>query len=144
MLRDPSAFSDLNDLIYDVAKSVPGVECIVGLDSRGFLFGPILAQKLNIPFVPVRKKGKLPGDVERISFSLEYGSVSTQFRTIDTFDVNLELKIVNYLLYSRHEYSVLLDFAFCLFCLPFLFLAFWAKFNRLPKRDITSLRPRSD
>ncbi|XP_005093222.1 adenine phosphoribosyltransferase [Aplysia californica] len=74
VLRNPSVFNDLNDLIYEAAKAVPGVECIVGLDSRGFLFGPILALKLNVPFVPVRKKGKLPGAVERVSYTLEYGS----------------------------------------------------------------------
>lgn len=47
-----------------------------GLDSRGFLIGPPLAQRLGIGFVPVRKKGKLPGPTESISYSLEYGKVS--------------------------------------------------------------------
>lgn len=47
-----------------------------GLDSRGFLIGPPLAQRLGIGFVPVRKKGKLPGATQSVSYSLEYGKVS--------------------------------------------------------------------
>jgi len=74
VLRNPSTAKDLYDLIYDSAKNLPKVDCVVGLDSRGFIFGPILAQSLNVSFVPVRKKGKLPGEVERISYALEYGS----------------------------------------------------------------------
>jgi len=54
----------------------PGVEVIVGLDSRGFLFGPMIAQALNVAFVPVRKKGKLPGETIQVEYTLEYGKVS--------------------------------------------------------------------
>ena len=46
---------------------------IVGLDARGFLFGPSLALRLRAGFVPVRKKGKLPGNCETESFQKEYG-----------------------------------------------------------------------
>jgi len=74
VLRNPSTANDLYDLIYESAKALPKIDCIVGLDSRGFIFGPILAQKLNVSFVPIRKKGKLPGEVEQISYNLEYGS----------------------------------------------------------------------
>ncbi len=47
---------------------------IAGIESRGFIFGSILAYKLNIPFVPVRKKGKLPADTVSETYSLEYGT----------------------------------------------------------------------
>jgi len=47
---------------------------IVWLDARGFIFGSILAYKLKIPFVMLRKAGKLPGECESISYNLEYGS----------------------------------------------------------------------
>ncbi len=48
-------------------------DVIVGLDARGFLFGPSLALKLGAGFVPVRKQGKLPGPTETASFRKEYG-----------------------------------------------------------------------
>ena len=48
-------------------------DVIVGLDARGFLFGPSLALRLGAAFVPVRKKGKLPGPIVTASFKKEYG-----------------------------------------------------------------------
>jgi len=49
-------------------------DIVVGLDARGFLFGPSLALRLNAGFVPVRKRGKLPGPCETAEFVKEYGS----------------------------------------------------------------------
>jgi len=46
---------------------------VVGLDARGFLFGPSLAMRLGAGFAPVRKPGKLPGPTEQASFEKEYG-----------------------------------------------------------------------
>ncbi len=51
------------------------VDVIVGLDSRGFLLGPILATRLGCAFVPIRKGGKLPGQCQRVEYSKEYGKV---------------------------------------------------------------------
>jgi len=48
-------------------------DIVVGLDARGFLFGPSLALRLGAGFVPVRKQGKLPGPCETASFEKEYG-----------------------------------------------------------------------
>ncbi len=50
------------------------IDKVVGMESRGFIFGPILAQKLQAGFVPVRKPGKLPYKKLSESFALEYGS----------------------------------------------------------------------
>ncbi len=47
---------------------------IVGMESRGFIFGPTLAYKLNAGFIPVRKPGKLPAAVHRVEYDLEYGT----------------------------------------------------------------------
>lgn len=49
------------------------IDSIVGIEARGFIFGPCLAYNLNISFVPIRKLGKLPAAVERIGYTLEYG-----------------------------------------------------------------------
>ncbi len=49
------------------------IQQVVGIESRGFIFSPMIAYKLGAGFVPVRKKGKLPHEVERVSYTLEYG-----------------------------------------------------------------------
>lgn len=56
------------------AVSAPWVDVVVGLDARGFLFGPGLALKLNAGFAPVRKQGKLPGPCTTASYEKEYGA----------------------------------------------------------------------
>ncbi|XP_060529587.1 adenine phosphoribosyltransferase isoform X1 [Cylas formicarius] len=74
VLQSPEAFSALKDLLIEEARRVePAVQCVVGLESRGFLFGPSIALDLQVPFVPIRKKGKLPGQVFSHSYLLEYG-----------------------------------------------------------------------
>lgn len=57
-------------------EQLKDVDAIIGLDARGFIFGPILALELEVPFLPVRKKGKLPGDTVSYDYELEYGNVS--------------------------------------------------------------------
>jgi adenine phosphoribosyltransferase len=49
---------------------------VVGIESRGFIFGGVLAHRLNAGFVPVRKPGKLPADCFEVKYSLEYGANS--------------------------------------------------------------------
>ncbi|KAK1755237.1 adenine phosphoribosyltransferase [Echria macrotheca] len=63
---------ELQVLEASAAKAKPDV--IVGLDARGFLFGPSLALRLNASFVPVRKKGKMPGPCVTAAFEKEYGT----------------------------------------------------------------------
>lgn len=76
LLRNPTAFKDLRDVLLEVAKrNIPDAQVIVGLESRGFLFGTVLALDLSLPFVPIRKPGKLPGELNRVTYQLEYGSV---------------------------------------------------------------------
>lgn len=57
-----------------VKKSTVNIDAIVGLDARGFLFGFAISAELGIPFVPIRKKGKLPGKCRSFEYTLEYGT----------------------------------------------------------------------
>lgn len=78
LTKDPKLFSECTELLVDhVRNNMAEAGVIVGLDSRGFIFGPVIAQRLNLPFVPVRKRGKLPGETYRAAFTLEYGEVSS-------------------------------------------------------------------
>nr|OQO30628.1 hypothetical protein B0A51_01514 [Rachicladosporium sp. CCFEE 5018] len=58
----------------------PRIDIVVGLESRGFLFGPALALRLGAGFVPVRKPGKLPGKVKSVGFQKEYGGDSFEMQ----------------------------------------------------------------
>ncbi len=72
LLQEPEIFRETCDLLYDRYKDIK-IDKIVGIDARGFIFGSVLAYKLNVGFVPVRKKGKLPYKSISASYSLEYG-----------------------------------------------------------------------
>jgi adenine phosphoribosyltransferase len=63
-----------------VKERFPGTTHLAGLESRGFLFGTLLAARLALPFVPVRKAGKLPGAVEAHTYDLEYGSATVELQ----------------------------------------------------------------
>ncbi|VDO95616.1 unnamed protein product [Soboliphyme baturini] len=68
---------DLCNAISDHCKQLTSrIDAVLALESRGFLFGPQVAMNLKVPFVPVRKKGKLPGAVLCASYAKEYGFVS--------------------------------------------------------------------
>lgn len=57
------------------------IDKVIGVESRGFFFGILLADELNAGFVPVRKKGKLPYDTLSVSYNLEYGTDSLEIHT---------------------------------------------------------------
>jgi len=73
LLRDVEGSSRMIDLMVKrYENNKPDV--IVGIESRGFIIGSVLSYKLGVPFVPVRKPGKLPGDVEFIDYQTEYST----------------------------------------------------------------------
>jgi adenine phosphoribosyltransferase len=73
LLQDPAAFEATLAAMTDyVATRNP--DAIVGIESRGFLFGTPIAVRLGLPFVPVRKPGKLPAARMSVEYALEYGS----------------------------------------------------------------------
>lgn len=73
LMQNPKAFAYACDVLYDRYKDT-GVDKIVGIDARGFVFGGVVAYKLGIGFVPVRKKGKLPCQTIQETYALEYGT----------------------------------------------------------------------
>jgi adenine phosphoribosyltransferase len=79
IFSQPKLFAQLIEALeLQVASSfgkgqAAGIDIVVGLESRGFLFGPTLAMRLGAGFVPVRKQGKLPGECETAGYTKEYG-----------------------------------------------------------------------
>jgi len=59
------------------------IDAIAGIESRGFLYGFLLANRLNIPFIPIRKSGKLPCDTKKYKYDLEYGSSEIEIHNKD-------------------------------------------------------------
>lgn len=84
IFQSPVAFESLLEVLVLLIRErfgnqIPDV--IVGLEARGFLFGPTLALRLDRPFVPVRKKGKLPGACRTVEYKKEYGKDEFQVQT---------------------------------------------------------------
>jgi len=77
MLQDPDAFQDACDAFYDRYKDM-NIDKIVGIDARGFIFGAVLAYRMHVGFVPIRKKGKLPYKTVSTAYSLEYGESAVE------------------------------------------------------------------
>src|SRR5690242_4389918 len=73
LLKDKLGLATLIDALaeYYLPKEV---DLVLGMEARGFIFGPALAYRLNAGFVPVRKPGKLPAETTKVSYDLEYGS----------------------------------------------------------------------
>ena len=73
LLESPKAF---NEVLDNLEKQIKSSRCdiIVGIESRGFIFAVPVASRLHLPFVPIRKPGKLPFDKLSVAYELEYGS----------------------------------------------------------------------
>lgn len=73
LLQDKEAFKFVMDKFYERYKD-KNIEVVVGIESRGFIFGATLAYKLGCSFVPIRKEGKLPHHTMKEEYALEYGN----------------------------------------------------------------------
>jgi len=73
LFKDNEGMKKVIDIFYNRYKDV-GIDVVAGIESRGFIIGGSLAEKLNCGFVPIRKKGKLPAETEQQEYSLEYGT----------------------------------------------------------------------
>ena len=81
LLKDKTGFAQLIDALaaHYIGRHI---DLVLGIEARGFIFGPALAYRLNAGFVPVRKPRKLPAPVARVTYDLEYGS--------DTLEIHLD------------------------------------------------------
>ncbi len=86
LLGDPVAFKTLMDHL-EARYGGYGLDYVAGIDARGFIFGSVLADRLGIGFVPVRKSGKLPYTTVAEKYSLEYGFDEVEVH-IDAFGTN--------------------------------------------------------
>lgn len=77
VLANPKLSLDVSHALFDHWKDKK-VEAVIGIESRGFIYGLQLAQQLGVPFVPVRKVGKLPYKTVRHAYDLEYGSAEIE------------------------------------------------------------------
>lgn len=77
LLKQPDLCKDIADFIV-AEYSGDKIDCVLGVESRGFLFGLMIAQKLGVPFVTARKKGKLPYKTISYSYELEYGTAEVE------------------------------------------------------------------
>ncbi len=73
LMRNPKAFRLSVELMIDLINE-ENVDYIAGIESRGFIFGAAMAEKMGVGFIPIRKKGKLPCEVYQVEYELEYGS----------------------------------------------------------------------
>ena len=80
LLEVPAAFKATIDLIVEKYKD-QGLTKVIGTESRGFIFGAPVALALGLPFIPVRKPGKLPREVIAQSYQLEYGQDTLELHT---------------------------------------------------------------
>jgi adenine phosphoribosyltransferase len=96
LLKNAKAFRDTMDLLstkYINRK----IDLVVGVESRGFIFAPILAYRLGAGFVPVRKPGKLPAASAKVTYDLEYGQDSLEIHR-DAIEQGQRVLIVDDLL----------------------------------------------
>lgn len=73
LLKNPEAVDLTLESLLSLTNNIQ-IDKVVGIESRGFIFGAMLAQKLNAGFAPIRKPGKLPADKIKIEYELEYGT----------------------------------------------------------------------
>jgi adenine phosphoribosyltransferase len=77
LLNNPDAFEEVIDRLTEETEGL-AIDRIVGVESRGFIFGTPLAMRLGVGFVPARKPGKLPAEIVREEYSLEYGTAAIE------------------------------------------------------------------
>ena len=96
LLKNPAALKESIDQLVDRYRNT-GVDVVIGVESRGFIFGTTLAYQLGVGFVPVRKPGKLPAETASESYTLEYGTNTIEIH-VDAIEKGQNVLVVDDLL----------------------------------------------
>lgn len=96
LLKDPVPFAASVEALLD-RYGDQGIDLVVGVESRGFIWGAILAYELGVGFVPVRKPGKLPAETVRAEYTLEYGTNALEMH-VDAVQEGQKVLVVDDLL----------------------------------------------
>ncbi len=96
LLNDHEAFNFVVEALTENARGLKP-DYIAGIEARGFILAPAVAHKLGIGFIPIRKPGKLPHTVEKISYDLEYGSNTLEIH-VDAAEKGKRVLIIDDLL----------------------------------------------
>jgi adenine phosphoribosyltransferase len=107
LLKNPQAFGKSVDTLAAAFKK-SGVEYVVGVEARGFIFGAALAYKLGAGFIPVRKKGKLPYKTKSVTYQLEYGMDTLEIHE-DAIPANAKVLVVDDLLATGGTVKAVVD-----------------------------------
>ncbi len=107
LLKDPEAFSVAINKLTQPFKGMT-IDLVVGMESRGFIFGAPLAYNLGAGFVPVRKMGKLPAQAIRAEYALEYGTATLEIHE-DAIKSGQKVLIIDDLLATGGTVSATID-----------------------------------
>ncbi|MHB1131311.1 MAG: adenine phosphoribosyltransferase [Chloroflexota bacterium] len=107
LLKEPSAFRKSIDLLTEQFRG-DAIDLVVGMESRGFIFGAPLAYNLGAGFVPVRKLGKLPAETLRVEYALEYGTNTLEIHK-DAIEPGQRVLIVDDLLATGGTVAATID-----------------------------------
>ena len=77
LVQDPATLKTCIEALISPYRNTP-ITAVAGMEARGFIFGSLAAWELNVGFIPLRKPGKLPYDVQKVDYSLEYGEASLE------------------------------------------------------------------
>ncbi|MDP2902002.1 MAG: adenine phosphoribosyltransferase [Methylovulum sp.] len=96
LVKDPAA---LRLTVHQLLHPFLGrdITAVAGMEARGFIFGSLIAWELGLPFIPLRKPGKLPYNVQSVSYDLEYGSAMLEIH-IDSVDSDDRVLLIDDLL----------------------------------------------
>jgi len=96
LIKDPATLRlTIHQLLYPYLGQ--DITAVAGMEARGFIFGSLVAWELGMPFIPLRKPGKLPYDIQSVSYDLEYGSTELQAH-IDAVDRDDKVLLIDDLL----------------------------------------------
>lgn len=96
LVKDPAA---LKLAVHQLMQPFLGkdITAVAGMEARGFIFGSLVAWEMGLPFIPLRKPGKLPYDVQSVSYDLEYGSATLEAHS-DAFEAADRVLLIDDLL----------------------------------------------